>query len=98
MFGVSSTVACASPALVARWMLGMLSMDTILMFWPGFSPASLIAWIAPTDILSLSAYGAQISAPPSAFGKLSITTSPCVRVKSPVWLRTIARLGASLMP
>jgi len=53
MFGVSSTVALASPAVMALKMSGTASIDTVRMSLPGLRPASFIAWIAPTIMSSL---------------------------------------------
>ncbi|MNT93521.1 hypothetical protein D3C72_2350170 [compost metagenome] len=53
MFGVSSTVAFASPAAMAEKMSGTASIETTRMSEPGFRPASLIAWMAPTAMSSL---------------------------------------------
>ena len=55
MFGVSSTVALASPATIALKISGTASIETVRISLPGLRPASFIAWIAPTIMSSLCA-------------------------------------------
>src|SRR5690606_20641703 len=67
--------------------------ETMRMSWPGFSPASSIAWIAPMAMSSLCANSTSMR-PPSALRKASITSLPLARVKSPLCERTIWKRGS----